>query len=85
MEPPITELLLSGIQLMLMGMAIVFLFLTLLVWIIGVTSRLVRRYEQTLGQVGSDTSLMRDESRQEPDEAEIIAAISAAVWRHENP
>ncbi|MGI9213362.1 MAG: OadG family protein [Methylococcaceae bacterium] len=84
MEPPITELLLSGIKLMLMGMTIVFLFLALLVWIIGVSSRLVRRYEQTLGQVGGDAALMHDESSLEPDEGEIIAAISAALWRHEN-
>jgi len=49
MELPITELLLSGVQLMLMGMTIVYLFLALLVWIIGVTAGLVRRYDQSLG------------------------------------
>ena len=41
MEPSLSELLLPGLKLMLIGMGIVYLFLALLVWIIGVTARLV--------------------------------------------
>jgi oxaloacetate decarboxylase gamma subunit len=85
MEPAITELLLSGSKLMLMGMTIVFLFLALLVWIIGVTADLVRRYDQGIGRVSGDSSLVLDDASQEPDDSEIVAAISAAIHRHENP
>jgi len=85
MELPITELLLSGVQLMLMGMTIVYLFLALLVWIIGVTAGLVRRYDKSLGQRGGDSTLALDDAGLEPDESEIVAAISAAIHRHENP
>jgi sodium pump decarboxylase gamma subunit len=42
MEPSFTELVLPGLKLMVVGMGIRFLFLSLLVWIINVTSRLVK-------------------------------------------
>ena len=38
MESSIGELVLSGVKLMVIGMGIVYLFLALLVWVIGVTS-----------------------------------------------
>jgi oxaloacetate decarboxylase gamma subunit len=85
MEPSITELLLAGVKLMLIGMGIVYLFLALLVWIIGVTSNLVHRYTSD-----SDSGLAADfpvstESGAESDDAEMVAAISAAIHRYENP
>lgn len=44
MESSLSELLFAGIRLMFIGMTIVFLFLALLVWVIGVSSRLLNRY-----------------------------------------
>ncbi|MBS1213277.1 MAG: putative oxaloacetate decarboxylase gamma chain [Proteobacteria bacterium] len=85
MESSIGELILSGCKLMLIGMSIVFLFLALLVWIIGVTSRLINRYSpESAGQVpypGSAHAV-----GQEPEsEAELVAAISAAIHSYQNP
>jgi oxaloacetate decarboxylase gamma subunit len=69
------ELLSSGIELMLIGMGIVFGFLTMLVIAIGAMSSLVQRFfpempgiHPALGQHGDDPSVM--------------AAISAAVHQY---
>ena len=75
MESPMTELLLSGLKLMLIGMGIVFLFLALLVWIINVTARLVNTFQP----VQEETSAAK--GGVETDEAELVAVISAAVRR----
>jgi len=84
MESSTTELLLSGVKLMTIGMTIVFLFLALLVWIIGVTSKLVHRFDQRARFMEEGTSFINDFGP-EADETEIVAAISAAIHRHENP
>ena len=75
MEPSFTELLIPGLKLMLVGMAIVFLFLSLLVWIIGMTARLVKNVNPPLEQV------RRPGLPIEADEAELVAAIAVAL-RH---
>ena len=75
MEPSFTELLIPGLKLMLVGMGIVFLFLSLLVWIIGMTARLVKNVNPTLEQV------RRPGLPIEADEAELVAAIAVAL-RH---
>lgn len=84
MEPSITELLLSGVKLMLIGMTIVFLFLALLVWIIGVFAKLIHRYDLSSG-FAEEGSILASDTGQELDDSEIVAAISAAIHRHENP
>lgn len=43
MEASVPQLLLSGLKLMLVGMAIVYLFLALLVGVIGIAARLLDR------------------------------------------
>ena len=75
MEASMTELLLSGLKLMLIGMGIVFLFLALLVWIINVTARLVNTFQPVPDESGASKGGV------EIDEAELIAVISAAVRR----
>lgn len=75
MEPSFTELLIPGLKLMLVGMGIVFLFLSLLVWIIGMTARLVKNVNPPLEQV------RRPGLPIEADEAELVAAIAVAL-RH---
>jgi oxaloacetate decarboxylase gamma subunit len=80
MEPSLSELLLPGLKLMLIGMAIVYLFLALLVWIIGVTARLVGTMSPAPIQNTKRSSL-----EVEKEEAELVAVIAAAVERQSRP
>ena len=73
MEPSFTELLIPGLKLMLVGMGIVFLFLSLLVWIIGMTARLVKNVNPPLEQA------RRPGLPIEADEAELVAAIAVVL------
>lgn len=60
---------------MLIGMAIVFLFLALLVWIIGITARLVSVFNPQA------TRERKSSLTVEPDEAELVAVIAATLER----
>lgn len=81
MEASIDTLLIAGAKLMLIGMGIVFLFLMALVWIIGFTARLIRRYDpETINQKGNSSAGVEFA----PGEAEAIAAIAVAVNRFRN-
>lgn len=75
MESSITELLVPGLKLMLIGMGIVYLFLALLVWIIGITARLVSVFNPQAHQARKSSLAV------EPDEAELVAVIAAALER----
>lgn len=81
MEPTLAELLMSGGKLMLIGMGIVYLFLALLVWIIGITHKLLQHYnpEPEIRTVRSGPG-----PEPEPGEAEAVAAIAAALHRFRN-
>jgi oxaloacetate decarboxylase gamma subunit len=83
MEYSLAELLVSGFKLMLIGMTIVYLFLVLLVWIIGITSKLINRYvpEPEPEHAPSASVLAPDV---EPNQSEIVAAITAAIHRYQN-
>jgi oxaloacetate decarboxylase gamma subunit len=76
MEPSLSELLLPGLKLMIIGMGIVYLFLALLVWIIGITARLVGTMSPEPTQITKRSSL-----EVEKEEAELVAVIAAAVER----
>ena len=60
---------------MFLGMSIVFTFLALLVWIIGVIAKLVRRYTEPSQPV------KRTEQGHAPDESETVAILAAAIQR----
>jgi len=75
MEPSLSDLLLPGLKLMLVGMGIVFLFLALLVWIIGITAKVVKRYSP------QSVPKSRSQVLVDPDESELVAVISAAIER----
>ena len=77
MESSITELLVPGLKLMLIGMGIVYLFLALLVWIIGITARLVSVFNPQAHQERKSSLAV------EPDEAELVAVIAAALKRQQ--
>ncbi|MEW6038316.1 MAG: OadG family protein [Pseudomonadota bacterium] len=84
MESSIPELLLAGSRLMLIGMTIVFLFLALLVGVIHATSRLIGRYslEEPVALKPADVAPVRSAGGE--DEAEIVAAITAAIHRYQS-
>jgi oxaloacetate decarboxylase gamma subunit len=71
-----TEMMSSGVELMLAGMGIVFLFLTMLVVAINIMSALVQRFfpDVPVLAVATKVSSGIDKS--------IVAAITAAVHQH---
>jgi oxaloacetate decarboxylase gamma subunit len=83
MEPSIGELVLSGAKLMLVGMGIVYLFLALLVWVIGITSRLIHRYSPEEPHISSPVAPSRAHET-EHDDTELVAAITAAIHQYQD-
>ena len=75
-----TELMSSGLELMLAGMGIVFLFLAMLVVVINTMSRLIARYlpEETVLQNTASVAVNAETSKSH------IAAITAAVHQYRN-
>jgi oxaloacetate decarboxylase gamma subunit len=76
MESSLSEFLLSGFKLSLIGMGIVFMFLSLLVWIINITSKILQRYSLEPQELPGYRGLG---ATAESEDAEIVAAISAAI------
>ncbi|MDD5036466.1 MAG: OadG family protein [Methylococcaceae bacterium] len=92
MDSSISELVFSGLKLMLIGMGIVFMFLALLVWVIGVSSKLIgyleereqERESKKRDRKGtSGTSREPGGDRPQAIDAELIAAITAAIHQHQ--
>jgi oxaloacetate decarboxylase gamma subunit len=72
-----TELMSKGIELMLAGMGIVFLFLTMLVLAINLMSSLIQRFfPEAPSLVGTVTTSSSGIDKN------IVAAITAAVHQH---
>jgi oxaloacetate decarboxylase (Na+ extruding) subunit gamma len=72
-----TELMSKGIELMLAGMGIVFLFLTMLVLAINLMSSLIQRFfPEAPNLVGTVTTSSSGIDKN------IVAAITAAVHQH---
>jgi len=75
-----TELMSSGLELMLAGMVIVFLFLAMLIVVINTTSKLIARYlpEETVLHHAQSTATKVEANKSD------IAAITAAVHQYRN-
>ncbi len=75
-----TELMSSGIELMVVGMGIVFLFLTMLVVAISAMSSVIQRYfpEEPV------TSISIPVTQNSATDASYIAAITAAIHQYRN-
>lgn len=84
MESSIAQLVMSGLNLMLIGMSIVFLFLALLVWVIGITARLVQRFSPEFTASIPEPGKVHPVSYEPEADSELIAVISAAIHRHQN-
>ncbi len=77
---PISDLLTSGIQLMITGMGIVFAFLVLLVFALGLMSRLSFMLDNEDEMPQNDSSASNVLGK--PENTALIAVISAAVSRY---
>ncbi len=69
------ELMSFGIELMLVGMGIVFLFLTMLVVVINFMAKIIQRFSP-------ETLVQSPAGRSGADDQRMIAAITAAVHRY---
>lgn len=81
MEPTLAEMLLAGAKLMLIGMGIVYLFLSLLVWIIRITARLLQRFNPEQEALPGP---IRSGVPPEAGDADVVAVIAAALHRYRN-
>lgn len=85
MESSIGELLISGATLMLVGMGIVYLFLALLVWVIGLNAKLIHRFSpESFPQPSHHPAHSPPTVAGDGDDAELVAVISAAIHHHQN-
>ncbi len=79
------ELLLSGVKLMLIGMGIVYLFLALLVWVIGINAKLIQRFSPVPpSQLHPPAPTALSVANADSYEDDIVAVISAAIHHHQN-
>lgn len=72
-------LLMSGVELMLVGMGIVFLFLAMLIAAVNIMSALVNRFLPAPLQVASPVATVAKSGTTDPS---VIAAISSAVHQY---
>jgi len=85
MDSSISELLFSGAKLMVVGMGIVYLFLALLVWVIGLNSKLIHRLStESSSKLSHPAQAVTGVGGAEEGDAELVAAISAAIHHHQN-
>jgi oxaloacetate decarboxylase gamma subunit len=77
---PISDLLLAGLELMLIGMGIVFGFLTALVFVLHGMSRLASLLDKTPAVGAAGPAVVRGGTA--ADDEDVVAAITAAVSRY---
>jgi len=75
----VTDLIVAGLELMLLGMGIVFVFLTALVFILNGMSRVARALDKSPAAVAGP-AVVRSAST--PEEDDVVAVISAAVAQY---
>lgn len=80
-----SDLISEGSSLMLFGMGFVFLFLSLLVLVTSLMSKIIGRYfpdPLPSGTLGSGRPSMHSSPVTPNDQTELVAAISAAIRMH---
>lgn len=80
-----SDLISEGSSLMLFGMGFVFLFLTLLVLVTSLMSKIIDRYFQEpvpSGVSGPNRTSINNQPVSSNDQGELVAAISAAIAMH---
>ena len=76
-----SELLLEGVELMLLGVGTVFVFLVMLVGLINLMSFLINRFFPEAAPVATAPKRMATATAQ-PVDSELLAVIGAAVSQH---
>jgi oxaloacetate decarboxylase gamma subunit len=86
MEPTLSELLQNGLQLMVVGMSIVFLFLALLVGAVSLLPNLMRRFdgEHTFEQTTLAASTAKHREQAAAVDADTRIVIQTAIRLYEN-
>lgn len=86
MEPTLSELLQNGLQLMVVGMSIVFLFLALLVGAVSLLPKLIRRFdgEPTFEQTTLAAATAKHREQPAVVDADTRIAIQTAIQLYEN-
>lgn len=74
-----SDLLIEGVELMLLGMGAVFTFLIILVFVTGIMSRLIDRYVPVPVPVAKP---VRKAPSSDSVDSELLAVIGAAVKQH---
>ncbi|WP_419831591.1 OadG family protein [Endozoicomonas atrinae] len=78
-----SDLISEGSSLMLFGMGFVFLFLTLLVLVTSLMSKIIDRYFQEPAPSGASNRIpVNRQPSSSNDQGELVAAISAAIKMH---
>jgi oxaloacetate decarboxylase gamma subunit len=77
---PIPDLILAGVELMLLGMGIVFSFLTVLVFVLNGMSRLAHRLDKTPAVGAAGPAVVRSAAL--ADDADVVAVITAAITQY---
>jgi oxaloacetate decarboxylase gamma subunit len=78
---PVSELLLEGLRLMLIGMGIVFSFLLMLVAVLRVMSAFANRFG---AQPQAPRAFGASDDEGQPGQGELLAVIAAAITRYRN-
>ncbi|HLF98789.1 MAG TPA: OadG family protein [Methylococcaceae bacterium] len=86
MEPTLSELFQNGLQLMVVGMSIVFLFLALLVGAVSLLPNLLRRFdgEQNFEQTTLAASTAKHREQAAVVDADTQVAIRTAIQLYES-
>jgi oxaloacetate decarboxylase gamma subunit len=79
---PVSDLLVEGLGLMLIGMGIVFAFLMMLVAVLRLMSGFAGRLSPEPRAVSAASGAPAAEGAGAPDQGELVAVISAAVARY---
>jgi oxaloacetate decarboxylase (Na+ extruding) subunit gamma len=78
-DASMSELMFSGLELMVLGMGIVFLFLSILIFTLRGMSRLAVWLGDTPPQAASQSITVTDDGAANP---QLVAVISAAITRY---
>ncbi len=79
---PMSDLIMNGFELMLLGMGIVFTFLMILVVALNVMSRIAFHFDNTEEELTATTSTPATQTMGKPENTALIAVISAAISRY---